>query len=141
MKPQPLSGVPIGLAFSNPGMLWQPKQPSRLIVFSPMYISFSSCESFVFDEAVDLAERDRDLLAAQGDAPLGDVELDQLVEPLLDLGASRRPGRSTGTGHSPGIERIQEAMSAASWNESWTLGIRLLGWYASGALIQLASQR
>ena len=30
-------------------------------------------------------------------------------------------------------------MSAASWNESWRLGIRLLGWYFSGALIQLVS--
>ena len=68
--PQPLSGVPIGLAFSNPGMLWQPKQPSRPIVFSPRNISFSSCESFDFTKLVDLAERDRDLLALERDAPL-----------------------------------------------------------------------
>ena len=46
---------------------------------------------------------------------------------------------STVTGHSPGTEMIQAAMSAASWAESWRLGIRLLGWYDSGALIQLAS--
>ena len=54
--PQPLSGVPIGLAFSNPGIVWQPKQPSRLIVFSPRNISLSSVLSLL-DELVDLAER------------------------------------------------------------------------------------
>ena len=35
LMPQSFSGVPIGLAFSNPGIEWQPKQPSREIVFSP----------------------------------------------------------------------------------------------------------
>ena len=27
LRPQSASGVPIGLAFSKPGMSWQPKQP------------------------------------------------------------------------------------------------------------------
>ena len=35
--PQSLSAVPIGLAFSKPGIVWQPKQPSREMVLSPRY--------------------------------------------------------------------------------------------------------
>ena len=35
--------VPIGLEFSKPVIVWQPKQPSRLIVRSPTNSSLSGC--------------------------------------------------------------------------------------------------
>ncbi len=61
LMPQSLSAVPIGLASSKPGMLWQPKQPSREIVFSPRYISFSGSGSLAVYASISASETDSTL--------------------------------------------------------------------------------
>ena len=122
------------------GDVWQPKQPSRLIVFSPRNNSLSSVLSLLDERRRPRSAGPRPILPSlRLEAPLGDVELDQLVERLLRPPVRRPAATSTLTGHSPGTEMSHEAMSAASWSESWRLGIRLLGWYFSGAWIQLVS--